>query len=139
MRESFAISPIKIHISKKGEVFAIPSKFIYYFDEKIQKILENNKNISINNINNKDPIDYINTFNDNYHNMKSKQAQFVQNQNLIELFDFDSYPFKKDHIKGIKIVYSNNKQNITYDYLILKPKKNVRIFFNDFKEHIFNN
>ena len=139
LRESFVISPIRIHISKKGEVFAIPSKFITYFDEKIQKIIQNNKNNSIYKINNKDPISYITTFNDNFHELKSKQAQFVRNQYLIELFDFDNYPFKKEHLNGIKIIYSNNNQSITYDYLILLPRLNVTITFDEFRSHIYNN
>ena len=140
IRESFAISPIKIHISKAGEVFAVPSKFINYFDDKIQKIVKDNKNSSIHSINNIDPISYIQTFNDNFNKMRSEQAQFVINQNIIELFDFDSYPFKKGHLQGINIIYSNNNnQSLTYDYLILRPKFNTSIFIDEFKRNIDNN
>ena len=138
LQESFAISPLKFHISKKGEVFAIPSKFITYFDEKIQKVIKDNENKSIYNINNIDPINYISSFNDNLHNMKSKQAQFVRNQYIIELFDFDDYPIKKERLKEIKIIYSNN-QSVIYDYLVLCPRMKTTILFGDFKRIIYNN
>ena len=139
LRESFAISPIQIHISKNGKVYAVPSKFITYFDEKIQAIIQDNKNKPIDFIDNKDPISYIINFNDNFFNLRSKQAQFVNNQYLIELFDFCSYPFQKEHLKDIKIIYSGSEINLIYDYLVLKPKLKEKISVKEFKRHVYNN
>ena len=141
MRESTAISPIDIHISKVGEevkYFAIPSEYISKFPDEIKDKVEQNKNKPIYSINDISPKEYIYTFNDAYGKLKSKQAQFVQNQYLIKSVNLNDYPFSKKHLQNIKLTYSETYESITYDYLLLRPKNGVHnSLFNEFKNNYY--
>ena len=141
VRESTAISPIEIYISKEGEeikYFAIPSEYISKFPDEIRDKIEQNKNRPIFSINDKSPKEYIYNFNDGYKNYRSKQANFVKNQHLIKSVNLNFYPFSKDHLQNIKLTYSGNYETIYYDYLLLKPKNGVHNpLFNDFKSNYY--
>ena len=142
--ESKAISPYKFEISKEGKVYAIPSNYISFFSQTIQNAIKKNKNKKVSNIKliigyddeiQFDPLEYISLFNQDYDKLKSEQAQFVQNQINMEEFSLFTYPFLKENITNLIIVYSDDT-NIKFDYLVLRPK----IIFNAlFKEFINNN
>jgi hypothetical protein len=133
--ESIAISPYKINFSNDGKAFAIPSKYISYFEQSIQNKIENHQDIEVSKINNKTPIDYIMGFNGQYNKLKSKQAQFIQNQNDMEEFYLFSYPFDPSFQK-ITIEFSNG-DNIDFNYLVLTPKNDESFLFKDFKKFNF--
>ena len=98
---------------------------VIFFNQSYLTDIGQNCAHPIKSINGKDPFDYIQTFGSNQ-KFKSEHAQFTFNLNRnIYNAQFHNYPFKKEDLTNITIVF-NNTNKINFDYIIIKPKRMSR-------------
>ena len=108
----------------KPKVFAIPKANLGDLIMKFEgigtliPIISKNLNTPIESINGEDPFEYIFNFGKEYIKAKSPHttASFHYLHSFLGVYTFKDYPFSKDDLKSIKIVYEN-KDEFTTNYL----------------------
>lgn len=125
LHNSYFISPFILYIVNNEVVSYVNSKFYgkNYFDENIMDIINANKFNPIFSINGEDPINYIQNFNRGFRGTKSPQSTFLLNQNNIPITEIFNYPFEKDNLTDIEIIYSNGN-SVTIDFKVLHQNDN---------------
>lgn len=112
-------------VNGKPKVFVIPKAItlgdlIYKFEdiETIIQIISKNLNTPIESINGEDPFEYILNFGKEYIKAKSPHttASFHFFHSFSGGYNFKDYPFSKDDLTSIKIIYEN-KDQFTTNYL----------------------
>ena len=124
--------PLKFIVKKTNEIFRIYAEIKEEcsdsLDEETRKTINNNKNISINLIKDKDPFDYIQNYNGYFRTLRNKHSQFSLNLRMISEATFSNYPFLVNDLTNITINYLNG-DNVTLDYLGIKPNKTNEEFY----------
>ena len=136
MTQYYFISPVVFRISE-GKIYAIPSRYLSYFDSDLKTKIEQNKEKDISLIGRLDPINYITIFHDGFRKLKSKQAQFVNNLYSLELISPNIYPFEESYLSDIIIHYSDDSI-IQYSYKVLLPSDNNNKMLVNFINKNFN-
>ena len=77
-------------------------------------------------INGEEPINYIQNFSGNFRNLKSPQGTFLKNIKIFNMIPISNYPFEKDKLTNIKIIYENGN-SITIDFKVLHNKEKNKI------------
>lgn len=140
----FFISPISFKISG-GKVYASPSKYISNFDNNLRTQIEQKKDLDISLIRssngNLSPINYIILFNNGFLNLKSEQAQFINNLYESEIISPNDYPFEYSDLSNIIITYSDSSI-LSYNYKVLLKTTNNFLFYKfinqNFNKHRIN-
>ena len=74
-------------------------------------------------INGEEPINYIQNFSGNFRNLKSPQGTFLKNIKSFNMIPISNYPFEKDKLTNIKIIYESKSTKILaifYSPIIIK-------------------
>ena len=116
---------------RDNQVISYPISILEsYFDQNLLDKIISVTGWPITSINDLNPIDYIQTFNGNFRKIKSPQAQFIYNQNIIYVLPVISYPFEINHLSNIKIVYSSGTTiNVNYKVLCGKDHNILLNYF----------
>lgn len=81
---SFFVSPVGFYVKDEDKkVYALPTPLSYLFDPNIVDIIKANVKNPVRKINGTEPLEYIQNFNKEFIKLKSPNAQFSLNENLI--------------------------------------------------------
>ena len=135
------LEPVKLIIKEyenTSKIYAeiYPNKELFeHFDnhETLSTIINDNKNVSIKEINGQDPFDFIINFGKEYNKFKSPQAIFRYKFYLRSPGNFFDYPFNSEDLNNFTLVYENGK-NFSTNYVIYSQKNlSEATFFNNKK------
>lgn len=125
-------NPIKLEIRKnnKGN-FSVYGKLYLnktYMDEfrnneTIQKIVNSSLNVPIKSINGMDPFDFIDSFGDEFLNIRNPHGAFTFRYNIINRILLGFCPLSLDKLLNFTVVYENGKKFDT-DYILI-TKNNI--------------
>ncbi len=171
LENSLLLFPLILYIQDaQNKVVVSAPNPLFPFEESDSEIIEiitRNQGEKITSINGQDPIDYIQNFNGDFRKLKNPHADFLRNQNSIMATPLLPFPFKKEELTNIKIVYDNtesvelnfkvlfiktllneyfevpktegNNNIFKYNIPFLKPKLNIIKAFNNLSEFNRNN
>ena len=135
----FFISPVSFLIYKNN-VYSFSNEEYISFDPDFEEEIKDFETKSILSINDMDPLDYIQKFNNNFRNIKSPQGQFVFNMNKISSFSILVFPLDSTSLTNIKILYEDESE-LVYNYKVLYINDNFQLgeYFNipKNKNHFF--
>ena len=89
-----------------------------YFDDDVIDQLRVYEGKQILSINGEDPNNFFQNCNGHFAKLKSPQAQYVLNQDIISMMSVSNFPFSKEEKTNLKIIFEDNKE-ITVNYKIL--------------------
>jgi hypothetical protein len=89
-----------------------------YFDDNVIDQLRVYEGKQILSINGEDPNNFFQNCNGHFAKLKSPQAQYVLNQDIISMMSVSNFPFSKEEKTNLKIIFEDNKE-ITVNYKIL--------------------
>ena len=132
LKNSAFISPITLSI-KDDNVYALPSSFGEdFFELNIMDIINSNIKNPVKTIKGLDPIEYIQKFNGNFKKLKNNHAQFTINKNIIVGSTISEFPFRKDELANIELVYSTGRTvDVSYKVITSKDEKQLLSKFYD--------
>ena len=121
LENSLLLFPLILFIlDDENEVVASVLNPLFPFEEsdsEINEIITRNQGEKITSINGQDPIDYIQNFNGDFRKLKNPHAYFLRNQNSIMATPLLPFPFKKEELTNIKIIY-DNKESVELNFKI---------------------
>lgn len=101
-----------------------------FFDENVLSQLSAYERKEIKSINGLEPNDFIQNVNGDFIKLKSPQAQYAKNQEMIPIMPLISFPFTKEKKTSLKIVFYDNKEiTVNYKILYIKDEANLSEFF----------
>ena len=120
------VSPITLYI-QDTDVYALPTPNAEnIFDQNIMDIIYANIQNPVKTIKGLDPIEYIQKFNGNFNKLKNNHAQFTSNKNIMVEHTITQFPFRKDELTNIELVYSTGRTvNLNYKVLTANDEKQL--------------
>lgn len=125
------ISPIDLYINVSSDgnpkMFGKPHKnqTIYrYFlnNETVLKVINENLNVPIKAINDKDPFDYIENFGSEYFSLRNPHGTFTLSFNLFNKASLTLVPLSVKNLTNFTVVYENDN-HFTTDFIITYKEK----------------
>ena len=129
LKKIIFLEPVKLMIKEyenTSKIYAeiYPNKELFEsFDnhETLSKIINDNINVSIKEINGQDPFDFIINFGKEYNRFKSPQAIFRFKSYSFNPGNFFDYPLNIEDLNNFTLVYENGK-NFSTNYIIYSEK-----------------
>ena len=122
LENSLLFFPLILFIADaENKVVASVPNSLFPFEEsdsEIFEIITRNQGENIISINGQDPIDYIQNFNGDFRKLKNPHADFLRNQNSFMMTQLLTFPFNKEELTNIKIVY-DNKESVELNFKVL--------------------
>lgn len=118
LAQAYFILPLSFGTPDDKMILFVSQRFSEYFDENLINQLRDYEGKEILLINGEDPNDFIQKYNGDFAKLKSPQAQYTLNQDLISMMPLSDFPFSKEERTSMKIVFEDN-QEITINYKIL--------------------
>ena len=130
LNQIFFISPIHYKVTKNG-VYNEPSFLAGLFDKDLIEQIKMNKDKQIETINDLAPLEFIQKSNKGFNQLKSPQAQFVDNSEKMEQYNLGIFQLEEEDLLNITILYKDGN-TLMYNYSIGYASRENELFFDYF-------
>ena len=130
LNQAYFIFPLIFGIIENKMISVVSQSLSNYFEEDLINQLKAYERKEILSINGENPNDFIQNYNGDFRKLKSPQAQYSINQDLIPMIQLNNFPFTKEKKANLEIVfYDETKITVNYKILYIENESKLSEFF----------